>query len=114
MSSTAPSASWRDNRLREKPRPECRQDLRAQLGWLDGRLVAGDDSVVVPLVAKAGELWRTNAARWLPVLAAHVDERHGAQGDVAFLLEPDLKESDRKSTRLNSSHRRLSRMPSSA
>jgi [protein-PII] uridylyltransferase len=67
-------------------------DLRAQLGLLDGRLVAGDPSVAEPLLAEALEQWRDHAGQWLPVLAAQVDERHRAHGDVAFLLEPDLKE----------------------
>ncbi len=69
------------------------EDLRAQLGLLDGRLVAGDASVVSPLLARALDLWRSRAGHWLPVLAEQVDERHRTQGDVAFLLEPDLKES---------------------
>jgi [protein-PII] uridylyltransferase len=68
-------------------------DLRAQLGLLDGRLVAGDVTIVAPVLAKAADLWRAQAGRWLPVLAQQVDERHRAHGDVAFLLEPDLKES---------------------
>jgi len=69
------------------------EDLRAQLGWLDGRLVAGDAEVVTPLLTRALELWRSRASLWLPVLADQVDERHRSHGDVAFLLEPDLKES---------------------
>ncbi|HLN42796.1 MAG TPA: [protein-PII] uridylyltransferase [Acidimicrobiales bacterium] len=70
----------------------AKEDLRAQLGLLDGRVVAGDPSVAEPMLATALEQWRARAARWLPVLAAQVDERHRAHGDVAFLLEPDLKE----------------------
>lgn len=70
----------------------ARSDLRAQLGLLDGRLVAGDASVVVPLLADARALWRRQAGRWLPVLAEQVAERHAEHGDVAFLLEPDVKE----------------------
>ena len=68
-------------------------DLRAQLGLLDGRLVAGDDRVVAGLLHKALEQWRARAALWLPQLADQVEQRHRAHGDVAFLLEPDLKES---------------------
>jgi len=68
------------------------EDLRAQLGWLDGRLVAGDPDVSTPLLARALDLWRSRAGKWLPVLAASVDERQRTHGDVAFLLEPDLKE----------------------
>jgi [protein-PII] uridylyltransferase len=70
----------------------AREDLRAQLGLLDGRLVAGDPAVVVDLLADALSLWRRRAGRWLPVLAEQVAERHAEHGDVAFLLEPDLKE----------------------
>ena len=71
----------------------AKDDLRAQLGLLDGRLVAGDASVVVPLLAGALSQWREQAGRWLPVLAEQVAERHAEHGDVAFLLEPELKES---------------------
>ncbi len=70
----------------------ARGDLRAQLGLLDGRVVAGDASVAEPMLAQAQTLWRDRAGQWLPVLAAQVEERHRAHGDVAFLLEPDLKE----------------------
>jgi [protein-PII] uridylyltransferase len=71
----------------------ARHDLRAQLGLLDGRRVAGDPSVVAPLLAGADDLWRRHATRHLPDLARQVQRRRGVQGDVAFLLEPDLKES---------------------
>jgi [protein-PII] uridylyltransferase len=70
----------------------ARADLRAQLGLLDGRRVAGDDAVVSPLLAGARDLWNQRSSHWLPILAEHVAERHTARGDVAFLLEPDLKE----------------------
>jgi [protein-PII] uridylyltransferase len=70
----------------------ARDDLRAQLGLLDGRVVAGDSSVAAPMLTTALDQWRDRAGQWLPVLAAQVEERHRAHGDVAFLLEPDLKE----------------------
>jgi [protein-PII] uridylyltransferase len=70
----------------------ARGDLRAQLGLLDGRVVAGDGSVAAPMLDAALDQWRARAGQWLPVLAAQVDERHRTHGDVAFLLEPDLKE----------------------
>jgi [protein-PII] uridylyltransferase len=68
------------------------KDLRVQLGLLDGRIVAGDPDVGEPVLARAREMWRTLAPRWLPVLANQVALRHHEHGDVAFLLEPDLKE----------------------
>ena len=68
------------------------EDLRVQLGLLDARLVSGDSEVSEPVIARARELWRIRAAGWLPVLADQVASRHRQHGDVAFLLEPDLKE----------------------
>jgi [protein-PII] uridylyltransferase len=67
-------------------------DLRAQLGLLDGRVVAGDASVAGRLLENARGQWRARASHWLPVLATQVEERHQMSGDVAFLLEPDLKD----------------------
>jgi [protein-PII] uridylyltransferase len=67
-------------------------DLRAQLGLLDGRLVVGDPEVTEPMLAKALEQSRKRASHWLPQLDAQVAARHQAHGEVAFLLEPDLKE----------------------
>lgn len=68
-------------------------DLRVQLGLLDGRVVAGDAALAEPVLAEAADLWRRRAAVWAPVLAAQAEERRAAAGDLAFLLEPDLKES---------------------
>ncbi len=48
--------------------------------------------MVEPMLAEVLAQWRARAGQWLPVLAAQVEERHRAHGDVAFLLEPDLKE----------------------
>ncbi len=68
-------------------------DLRVALGLLDARLVWGDDEVAGPLAAAARSQWRRRlAATWLPALSAQMAERWARHGDVAFLLEPDLKE----------------------
>ncbi len=69
-------------------------DLRVALGLLDARLVWGDERVAGPLLGRATDLWRSRlGAQWLPTLAEQMAERHRSAGDVAFLLEPDLKES---------------------
>jgi len=69
-------------------------DLRVALGLLDGRLVWGDERVADPLLQRAAELWRDRlGAHWLPTLLEQMDERQRSQGEVAFLLEPELKES---------------------
>jgi [protein-PII] uridylyltransferase len=69
-------------------------DVRVALGLLDARLVWGDAKVADPLIVAARTAWRESlGTRYLPDLRAQMEERHRAVGDVAFLLEPDLKES---------------------
>jgi len=68
-------------------------DLRVALGLLDGRLVWGEPRVATPLLHEAVSLWRSKLGdQWLPTLAAQMSQRHETQGELAFLLEPDLKE----------------------
>jgi len=67
-------------------------DLKAALGLLDGRVIAGDAALADELLVKAREQWRRRAKRTLPELLVAVDERSERFGEVAFLLEPDLKE----------------------
>ncbi|MGH9047052.1 MAG: [protein-PII] uridylyltransferase, partial [Acidimicrobiales bacterium] len=68
-------------------------DLRVALGLLDARLVWGEPRVAGPLIDQAISLWRSKLGeKWLPRLSAQMTERHQSQGDLAFLLEPDLKE----------------------
>jgi [protein-PII] uridylyltransferase len=69
------------------------EDLRVALGLLDARVVCGDPKVAEHLLTGAREQWAKQKPPWLGVLADLVVERHAAHGDVAFLLEPDLKES---------------------
>ena len=42
--------------------------------------------------AAALSQWEQRSKRWLEALASRVDERHAQAGEVAFMLEPDLKE----------------------
>jgi [protein-PII] uridylyltransferase len=67
-------------------------DLKAGLGLLDARHVAGDAALSAELVTATRAAWRTGAQDRLPELRALCDERARAAGEVAFLLEPDLKE----------------------
>jgi [protein-PII] uridylyltransferase len=70
------------------------EDARVALGLLDGRLVWGESKIVEPLLEKARAAWRDRlGARYLPLLKQQMAERRATAGDVAFLLEPDLKES---------------------
>ena len=70
------------------------EDVRVALGLLDGRIVWGEAKVAEPLLERARAAWRDRlGARYLPMLQQQMAERRATAGDVAFLLEPDLKES---------------------
>ncbi len=68
-------------------------DLKAAMGLLDARHVAGDTKLSTDLSTQVRARWRAKAGSMLPELAEAVAERARANGEVAFLLEPDLKES---------------------
>jgi [protein-PII] uridylyltransferase len=68
-------------------------DLRVALGLLDARVICGEQKVAEPVLGGARERWIRQKPPWLGVLAEKVAERHASNGDVGFLLEPDLKES---------------------
>jgi [protein-PII] uridylyltransferase len=70
----------------------ARDDLKAALGLLDARHVAGDGELTDRLRAGALEAWRRDARRRMPELLAATRERAERHGELAFLLEPDLKE----------------------
>lgn len=70
----------------------AKDDLKAALGLLDARHIAGDPALTADLLARARGAWRAEAKRRLPELAAATRERWKSAGEAAFLLEPDLKE----------------------
>ena len=68
-------------------------DLRVAQGLLDARPLAGDVELGSRLVALSKSLWEKRVAKWLPLVLDARARSQDAHGDVAFLLEPDLKES---------------------
>lgn len=68
------------------------EDLDSATALLQARHLAGDESLTDGLATKGLDLWRKRSKRFLPELADRVRERHARAGEVAFLLEPDLKE----------------------
>ncbi|MGB7983017.1 MAG: [protein-PII] uridylyltransferase, partial [Candidatus Nanopelagicales bacterium] len=68
-------------------------DIRAVLGMLDARTVAGDGAAAGSLRGSVLADWRALAAARLPDLRAAVNERVVSHGELAHLLEPDIKES---------------------
>ena len=67
-------------------------DLRVIMGLLDIRLIAGDAELVAAAQSDALHLWRKDASRYLPELKESMKVRHERSGELAYLLEPDLKE----------------------
>jgi [protein-PII] uridylyltransferase len=67
-------------------------DLDTATSLLSSRCVAGDSDIAAELGARARSLWQKRARRWLGELSSSVKERQARAGEVAFLLEPDLKD----------------------
>ncbi|MBB3085816.1 [protein-PII] uridylyltransferase [Geodermatophilus sabuli] len=67
-------------------------DVKAGLGLLDARLVAGDADLAGALRTATRASWRQSASRLLPQLRDLRRGRVRQVGELAFLLEPDLKE----------------------
>ncbi len=84
-----------DHSLRTAPeaRRVASEDLRALLGMLDLRHIAGDEELTSGLRRAVLADWRGFAKKRLPDLLASSRERAERNGDLAFSLEPDLKES---------------------
>ncbi|MFD2091318.1 [protein-PII] uridylyltransferase [Blastococcus deserti] len=67
-------------------------DVKAGLGLLDARLVAGDADLAARLRTATLASWRQAASKLLPQLRDLRRQRARHVGELAFLLEPDLKE----------------------
>jgi len=79
-------------RTRSETRDSASSDLRVATGLLDIRLIAGNADLVAAVQADSLEYWRKDAKRNLPELEKSLSERHERAGELAYLLEPDLKE----------------------
>jgi [protein-PII] uridylyltransferase len=68
------------------------EDLKVQLGLLDARHIAGDLGLTAGLRTAVLADWRNQAPKRLPELQELCAERAERQGELQYLLEPDLKE----------------------
>lgn len=71
-----------------------RDDLDTATTLLSTRLVCGDPSLAEALAHDARHAWRRHATSRLVQVQESVASRHRAAGEVAFLLEPNLKEGE--------------------
>ncbi|QDY07011.1 [protein-PII] uridylyltransferase [Micromonospora sp. HM134] len=70
----------------------AQDDVKVALALLDARFVAGDRALADTLTRTATDHWRRTAVRQLPALREITEVRWRTHGELAFLLEGDLKE----------------------
>ncbi|MEU5939312.1 [protein-PII] uridylyltransferase [Micromonospora sp. NPDC047548] len=70
----------------------AQDDVKVALALLDARFVAGDRALADSLTRTAVDHWRRTAVRRLPALREITESRWRTHGELAFLLEGDLKE----------------------
>ena len=80
-------------RTRNEVREALRVDLKVAMGLLDIRLICGGADLVADIQSLALSTWREESDRYLPELEMTLEERYERNGELAYLLEPDLKES---------------------
>ena len=68
------------------------EDIKVVLGLLDTRVIAGDGTLAEQLRQTVFADWRAMAIKRLPTLRELVEQRKTNHGELACLLEPDLKE----------------------
>ncbi|MGW7255922.1 [protein-PII] uridylyltransferase [Streptomyces sp. NPDC054834] len=79
-------------RTAAEARKTAGEDLKVQLGLLDARHLAGDLGLTAGLRTAVLADWRNQAPKRLPELQELCAERAERQGELQYLLEPDLKE----------------------
>ena len=70
----------------------AKTDVKVALGLLDVRFVAGDSTLGIDLSSYALRMWRGNARQMLPKLRSMQLDRIKRSGELAYFIEPDLKE----------------------
>lgn len=68
-------------------------DLKVAMGLLDVRGICGNLDLVRDIEVLARDSWQEGIDRYLPELERTLEERYQRNGELAYLLEPDLKES---------------------
>lgn len=79
-------------RTRNETNKVAQSDLKVALGLLDIRLVAGDADLVSGVQRDSIDSWHKNSRARLPELRASMMARYERAGELAYLLEPDIKE----------------------
>ena len=70
----------------------CSTDLDTATALVTARVIAGNQKLGNELICDASSSWKRNGRQWLVQLHRRIIERYAKDGEVAFLLEPNLKE----------------------
>lgn len=70
----------------------CSTDLDTATALVTARVIAGNQKLGNELIRDASSSWKKNGRQWLVQLHRRILERYAKDGEVAFLLEPNLKE----------------------
>ncbi len=68
------------------------REVLSAVTWLTASPIAGDQEVSALFMQRSNERWRERAKTNLPALFAETHSRHERAGEVAFHLEPDLRD----------------------
>lgn len=79
-------------RTRSETSKAAASDIKVALGLLDIRLVAGDADLVSGVQRESVSSWQKHSRIRLPELKTSMATRHERAGELAYLLEPDIKE----------------------
>ncbi len=79
-------------RTPSQTRDVAKLDLKVAMGLLDIRFICGDSDLVSKVGENALHDWRKESRNRLVELRKMLAERHERAGELAYLLEPDLKE----------------------
>lgn len=66
-------------------------DIKSALSLLTGRVVCGDERLGAAVLEQGRELWKHKPRASLSRLRENLEERWRQHGELAFLLEPDVK-----------------------
>ncbi len=70
----------------------CTSDLDTATALVTARVIAGNYKLGNDLIQEASSSWKKDGRQWLVQLHKRILERYAKDGEIAFLLEPNLKE----------------------
>jgi [protein-PII] uridylyltransferase len=84
-----------DHSLRQKKQviSLLKQDIKVLLGILDARVIAGNSELGNEIIQEATSYWERYGYKFLDGLSKENQKRYELFGELAYLLEPDLKQS---------------------